>query len=113
MVASRLAGTPADERGKWDREAGDIRREEAALADDEGNEDLVVGRNLAHSLGEGIVLHLAQGVELLFIADGDGGHTAGVGDRDCRVAHVCELGGEECMIRDWCRSARFFFRARG
>jgi hypothetical protein len=59
-----------------------VRGEKAALADQQGDEDLVVGRDLAQSLGNVVVAGLVEGVELLGVVDGDDGQAALVLDAD-------------------------------
>ena len=59
-----------------------LRGEKAPLGREKGDEDLVVRGNLAQDLGELVVLALVHGVELLLVADGDNGDTAGVLDRE-------------------------------
>lgn len=59
-----------------------LRGKVAAFADEEGDEDFVVGGDLAEGLGEGVVLLLVEGVELLGVVDGDDGDAAAVVGRD-------------------------------
>lgn len=61
---------------------GGVRGKIAAFADEEGDEDFVVGGDLAEGLGEGVVLLLVEGVELLGVVDGDDGDAAAVVGRD-------------------------------
>lgn len=59
-----------------------LRGKVAALADEQGDEDFVVGVNLTQSLGEGVVAGLVEGVELGLVVDGDDGQPALVLDLD-------------------------------
>lgn len=68
-------------------EGGSLRGEVAALADEQGDEHLVVGGNLAHGLGEVVVPGLTEGVQLLVIVYAYDGDTALVLDFD---------GGSHC-----------------
>lgn len=83
------------------------RGEIPALADDEGYEDLVMCGHLSQFLGQVVVLHLPERIELFVIVDGDDGDAAGILQVDhsgrC-FAHDCGFRDQSCvaaMTRDY------------
>lgn len=57
-----------------------LRGEEAALASQDGNEDVVTSSDLVHRGGQLVVQVSVQGIELFGLVEGDDGNLAAVFD---------------------------------
>ncbi len=68
-----------------------LRREEAAFGGDYGDEDAIVGGDLAHELGDAEVVVLGHGIELLGEVQSDDGDLA-TGLVEDRFLRSCDAG---------------------